>query len=211
MTKTINRLLVDVDTSITNAQQDTLIQQRMAAAGMDTVKLREGETLRLRVQEILQRRNHEAAQFKRFSSQFQAQQKTMQKMYTHHLRRARLAFEDNVQAKATLRLSGRRPERYADWVQQVSNFYEVVTGTPEYQEEMIGVGTPQVQLHEGKTLVQTVPDLRAKRDLHSGEMQHLTEELKGAVKELRHWYRFFKATAGHVLVDMPQQMDKLGL
>ena len=211
MTKQINELLAAADISITNAQQDVLIQQRLMTSGMDMAKLHEGAALVHRVQELLQQRSHEAAQSKAFTKKYQTQQKAVHKMYMHHFRQAKFAFDDNVQAKADLRLNGRRARGYADWIQEVRNFYDAVTSRPAYQEQMVAAGTPQAQLHQAMTLTKAVPEFRAQRDLHRGETQHLTEALDDAVRELKRWYSLFKAVARHAFADTPQQLEKLGL
>jgi hypothetical protein len=156
------------------------------------------------------------AQTKEYAEQYAETQHLNQaleqidKEYTKHRGLTRILFKNNVHETALLKLSELKPNAYAAWVQQVSNFYSQIAGSAELQTKTATVGISATVV-SGQTLaiaeLQKVKDNQRKE---TAEAQAATDARDQALDELYPLYTEYIQYA-KVLLSDNQALEALGV
>ncbi|MCA9933652.1 MAG: hypothetical protein KC415_07000, partial [Anaerolineales bacterium] len=123
---------------------------------------------------------------------------------------ARIAFRQDVQARATLRLAGRREQGLAGWLAQATMFYQNLLDSPTLLAGMRPFGYDEAQLAGELALVRAVETANQRQKAAKGAAQAATQARDEKLRALRVWLSDFWVIAPIALADHSQLMESLG-
>lgn len=155
-------------------------------------------------------------QKKEYGDQYQATQNynnaaaTLHPKYIEHIAIGRITFANDIAAKTTLGLSGKRKRSNSSYCSQALQFYKNVLDNATYKTALAAKGVTDAELQAGKTGYANLADLEAKQAKETGEAQGATAKRDKAVDDFGAWYSDFKTMAKIALSSKPQLREKLG-
>lgn len=210
-TQPINQQLSSADTFIENAMQVAAIRDLFATIGRDADYFQEGRALLEEARALHNRQQAEYGDQYEATNVVYAQREEVHEAYMLHVRLARIAFRGDLSAQGALQLNGERQRAVAAWLDQTLTFYENVLKAEELADRMTAFGVTDAALRETYAAVQEVAAARREQQRQKGEAQQATEKRDEALDRLAAWMGENQALARVLLIDDPQQLEKLGI
>ncbi len=207
----IDEKLLFAQNAITNSLNNQEIKSGLVEYRYDEVRLKLGKALYDKAY-VLQ-----AKQVKEYGDQYNATDSLNEgralanKVYTKHLKLARIALEDNRGAGESLLLSGKRKESLSGWLKQARIFYTNALKSPEVMKETAEVGLTKEALTQGKIQVLEVESRLSDQLQEMGEAQNATEERDEAFEELQEWMSKFIKICRIAFEEKSQYLEMLGI
>jgi len=207
-TRTITAEIALAQIAIENALQHETIQKKLAVYNYDRPKLLEGKSLKEEVQQLHSVKQDKYGEQFTVSEDLKAQIQEVRLRYRQHVKRARLAFENQRGVLSQLQLEGRRKSDMNGWLDQLYTFYSKIEGfAPEMSLYNIG----QEELAQTKAMVEALYAARQQHLQCRGNAQDATQKRNAKRRALRTWMSQFKKAARLALADEPQLLEALGI
>ncbi len=133
------------------------------------------------------------------------------RVYMTAVKIARLAFQKNVQAQATLRLAGRRAQSFAGWLEQATVFYQNLLDHPTLLAAMAPFGYDAARLAEELALVRAAETANQRQEAAKGAARAATQTRDELLRQLQKWMADFRVIAPIALADNMQALETLRL
>ncbi len=208
MKQSISEEIVASQNAIDNVLNHTEIQKKMAGLGYDRKKLLEGKGLCEKVRMLNLTKKSKYSQQLRSTDTFQADLLQVDRSYKHHLKIARMAFENDRASSEQLQLRGKRKSDTHGWLEQAYAFYYAIDA---YVETMVRYNVSQEELMQTRAMVEALYGRRQQQLQSKGESQQATYVRDQARKELKAYMSRFRKTARIALIDSPQLLEVLGI
>lgn len=196
--------------AIHNAQSMEQVAAALAPFGYDAARLQAAEGLleetrtAVEVQALAYGEQYEA------TAVLRAAREEANRVYMNAVKIARIAFRQDVQARATLRLAGRREQGLAGWLAQATMFYQNLLDSPTLLAGMRPFGYDEAQLAGELALVRAVETANQRQKAAKGAAQAATQARDEKLRALRVWLSDFWVIAPIALADHSQLMESLG-
>ncbi|MCB8922655.1 MAG: hypothetical protein H6662_13795 [Ardenticatenaceae bacterium] len=196
--------------AIHNAQSMEQVAAALAPFGYDAARLQAAEGLleetrtAVGVQALAYGEQYEA------TAVLRAAREEANRVYMNAVKIARIAFRQDVQARATLRLAGRREQGLAGWLAQATMFYQNLLDSPTLLAGMRPFGYDEAQLAGELALVRAVETANQRQKAAKGAAQAATQARDEKLRALRVWLSDFWVIAPIALADHSQLMESLG-
>ena len=206
-----DELLHVFGTAVHNAQNVDYILAALTPYGYDAARLAAAEEL-LAVAETAVHQQHYAygVQYQA-SADLRAARQAANRVYVDGVKIARVAFQDNVQARATLRLAGSRAQALAGWLEQATVFYQNLLAYPDLQAKMAPFGYTADRLTAELALVRAVETANQRQEAAKGAARAATQDRDEKLRALRAWLKDFRVIAPIALADRLQALETLNL
>lgn len=211
MSKSIEQLLSDSNTAISNAINNAEVNQAIGLFGYSAEKLEAGKALLNQTQTLYTRQIQEYGDKSGASQRMTEAREKVNNVYIPHLKIARIAFKNDMGAFQGLELNGRRKKANASALAQAKVFYTNLQANPSYLTAMARFGISEANLTEALDLIRQAEEALAEFRKESGESQDATNQRDEAVAELEEWMSDFRAIARIALEDQPQMMEVVGI
>ena len=206
----IAEFLNDARVALTNAQSDTVVQTSLAAYGYDAAKLAVGSALLAEAELLTQQQAvHYGHQFAASEAITKARGEA-NVVYMRSLKVARVAFEEDVQASASLFLEGNRKQSVGGWLHQTMTFYTNLLADPRLIAAMAEYGYTEAKLTAEQALIMAVHTMNAAQEREKGDAQVATKARDKALQQLSKWLSKFRKIAAVALEAEPQKLEALG-
>lgn len=209
-TQAISERLHQAEVAIDNALADAPILEALTAFGYDRVRLEAARALYAEVVALSQ------AQKVAYGRQFEATQtmetawKEAKAAYMRTLKVARVAFDGNAKAKASLVLNGSRKQNFAGWLEQATALYQNLLNEADLLAAISSFGYDEVKITAEAAAAANVETLNLTQERAKGDAQAATQSRDTKLAELDKWMADFKKIALLALADTPQTLEKLG-
>jgi len=205
-----NRLHI-AEGAIHNAMNTDYILAALTPFGYDLACLQEAEGLLLAARTAV---NYQALAYGRqyeASADVRAARRAANRVYMTSVKIARLAFADDVQARATLRLAGVREKALGNWLVQASTFYQNLLAYPALQAKMAPFGYDAARLTEELALVRAVEAANQQQEAAKGAARAATQDRDEKLRALQAWMSDFRVIAPIALAENMQALESLRL
>lgn len=194
--------------AIENALEHALIKKKLATVSYDQKKLRAGKALCEEVHLLHSLQQDRYAEQYEGTDTLRTQFAELQARYRRHLKRARLAFEDQRSVRELLQINGKRKTDTVGQLDQIEAFYSKIE---PYREVMSRYDVTAEELAQTKAMVEALRAGRRQRAARMGEAQHATQQRDKKRRELRTWMAQFRKAARLALNDEPQLLEVLAI
>ncbi len=126
-------------------------------------------------------------------------------LYKRHITFARLVFKGNIDAYATLELSGRRKLAYADWFLQVSNFYTQILQDDALLQPLEELKITRNELETAQKLLKEIALMKEEQKKATGDAQEATKRRDKALEPLKEEYKQLITYARVLLEDVGKE------
>lgn len=194
-----------------NIEKHPTVKTKIATVGYDDVKLDEGRALRATFEGLyrghLEKHQDRLAASQRVKEAF----KTARFTYSDLVKRLRVEFRNDGEARAELGLEGERLETRSGFIEQATHFYNVAMTHLEIQTKIHATGLSSENIQAASdTLTAFKTALENHKNL-LGECQELVEDRDQAFKIFRNWISAFITTCRSLFRDNPQTLEKLNV
>ena len=196
---------------INNSLGDEEVKNAVAGYGYSEEKLNEGLNLLNKAGMLYE------AQIKEYGDVDGAQEKfknSREEVYSDYMKMltiARIAFKNDVQAGATLELTGSRATTLGGWLSQARNFYRSLLSNEEWKAVMAGYGQTAEKLEDALQAVEGVSKAAENVKKEMGDAQNATQERDSQFEKLIEWLSDYEQIAEIALADKPQLLEKIGI
>lgn len=143
--------------------------------------------------------------------EFNTIRKNLDKIYSAHRKKAKVAYRKNEVTAAKLGITGSKPQAYIKWLEAVKKFYSLTTTDTTIQNQLSIFKISVEDLDAANALITEVEALRAAYLKEKGESQDATTIKDAAFAKLDDWMSEFYAVAKIAMEDNPQLLEALGL
>jgi len=130
--------------------------------------------------------------------------------YTIHRGLVNILFKGNTHARSVLKLDEPKPRTYANWYQQVSNFYDQLGGIADLQTKASTVGVTEAKVTTQKQAIVDLQGIKESQRIEISEAQAATEARDIAFDELFPQYTEYLEYA-KILLAGNQVLEALGV
>jgi len=207
----VSEQLYVAETAIHNAMNTDYILAALEPFGYDLACLQAAEEL------LVAARTAVDAQAMAYGRQYQASvdlraaRRAANRVYMTGVKIARIAFADDVQARATLRLAGVREKALGNWLVQASTFYQNLLAYPALLAKMAPFGYDAARLTEELALVRAVETANQRQEAAKGAARAATQDRDARLRALQAWMSDFRVIAPIALVENMQALETLRL
>ena len=194
-----------------NARDNPEIAAALDAFGYDADKIGEGQALLEAAQALYDAQIQEYGEQYAATEAFREAFKQADKQYGAHRRLAKLAFKNDIERQANLRLNQRKPQVFSVWYEQARHFYQVILEDTEGQAELARYKVTLEELQGAQEKVEQAFAQNDAQEQEKGEAQQATKDRDEAIDALDEWLADFKEIARLALEDNPQLLEALGL
>ena len=194
--------------AIDNALQHEIIRKRLATYNYDRKQLMVGKALSEEVFLLHSVQQDKYGQQYEQSDAVKAQFTEVQDRYRQHVKRARLAFEDNRGIRQQLQLNGKRKTDTLGQLDQIYAFYSKVEG---FLAGITQYNVTAEELAQTKAMVEALYAGRQQQLQNQGEAQDATQKRDEKRRQLKTWMAQFRKAARLALHDEPQLLEVLGI
>ncbi|MCB9136091.1 MAG: hypothetical protein H6636_11730 [Anaerolineales bacterium] len=198
-------------TALVNAQEIPQIQEALARLNYTPEKFMEGMNLYHAAQGAVAVRQTRLAEQMGKTEALKEVAKTARKGYMRHLKLARIAFQEDVEARIALGLDGTRADGLADWQKQANQFYANLQSTPAYRAALLPYNLTSAEITHGLAQLAAVQTAYLARETARGLALQATLDRDHALKVLKAWVSDMLTIARLALEDHPQRLEALGL
>lgn len=131
-------------------------------------------------------------------------------LYTRHRNLAKIVFKGDRQANSTLGIDSPRKLAFAEWYQQVSNFYAQIAANADFKTKAESVNIKDADITDMQANLQQILALKESQKKELGEAQKATDTRDAAIDLLYPKYMELTAFA-KVLFPDDQTLEKLGI
>jgi hypothetical protein len=197
--------------AINNALNTDYILAALTPFGYDAARLQAAQALLDEVQTAVA--HHDVAYGEQYqaTADLKAARRNANRVYMTAVKIARLAFQHNVQARATLRLAGRRAQSFAGWLEQATVFYQNLLDHPTLLAAMAPFGYNAARLAEELALVRAAEAANQRQEAAKGAAQAATQARDEKLRQLQEWMSDFRVIAPIALADNMQALETLRL
>lgn len=203
--------LLRYGTAISLALTDETLEGPLAEYGYDKERLREGEAVFNRAQELYTLQTRALDKRKISVYQFNEAWKEAKTTYSDLLTIARMAFKNDTSSWEQLNLGGRRGRSFSKWLQNANNFYSNILSTPEILKAFKHYNIPPKKIRDGFSLVEKTEKADAHREKMKAEAKEAAEQRDQAFVEMRHWMSDLINVAKLALGKTSQLLEKFGV
>ena len=211
MKKTIEELLSYSRTAINNALNNAPVREALAVFGYNEEKLRAGLALYNAARAKYTQQIDEYGDKAAASAAMTQARNGLNKVYSAHLKVARVTLKNNAGAFGDLKLSGQRKRVHVAWLEQTHVFYEQALAKEADKTELLKFGITETKLNEGMALVTAAETAYANYVKETGEAQVATQARDEAIDALEEWMSDFVAILRVAFEDDPQKLEILGI
>jgi len=208
---TIDGALLFAQNGISNAKRQPVLKPFLEDLGYTDVKLLEGETLYQKADAAHRKQKKEYGDQYDATADLEMAKANTNKVYSKHLKVARIALGDNLGAAKAMQLSGMRKRTLSGWLSQVKAFYGNVSEVPGAMDALAEYNITEEKLDEGKQLALDCEAKYNRQLKEKGEAQAATKERDLALDELDEWMSKFVGIARIALEENPQYLEMLGI
>ena len=208
---TIDELLLKAGLIINNSKNDQEILDLVSPFGYNAEKLSNGGVLFSSVNTLVANQKKEYGEANQAQDNYEQKKDIADKSYIIHLKVARIAFKNNVQAQFTLELNGRRASTISGWIQQTRNFYNSILANEDWKAGMASFGQTEDIMSKGLAGTEEISSLYEIVKKENGEAQNATNERDKKIEELVDWLSDYVEIAKIALENKPQLLEKLGI
>ncbi len=194
--------------AIDNALQHQTIQKKLTAYNYDRKALQAGKALCEEVHLLHSVKQDKYGQQYEQADAIKEQFSEIQARYRHHLKSARLAFENKRGIREQLQINGRRKTDTLGLLEQIYAFYSKIE---LYLPEITRYNVTPEELGQTKAMVEALHTARQQHVQSKGDAQHATQQRDEKRKQLKKWMAQFKKAARLALHDEPQLLEALGI
>ena len=194
--------------AIENALEHEVIRKKLAAYNYDRKQLLAGKALNeeVRVLHSVQQDKY-GLQYEQ-SDAVQAQFAEVQDRYRYHIKRARLAFENQRGIRQQLQINGRRKTDVLGQLDQMYAFYTKIEG---FLADITQYNVAAEELLQTKAMIAALYAGRHQQLISRGDAQDATQKRDEKRRQLKNWMTQFKKAARLALHDEPQLLEVLGI
>ena len=209
--KIIARKLLEIQNSISGANNHPEISEMLSRFGYDAAQMAEGQAKLNRTRELM------AQQVDIYGDQYAATEQTLkirEKAYAEYmvlLKIIRIAFKGNVDALVSFAATGQRSRSLSGWLREAHITYANLLNNPQYIEVMARYGITAARANDGLQQVREIEALYSKQLEKKGDAQQSTLDRDKAFDDLSNWYSDFRAIARIALFEKPQLLEALGI
>ncbi|MCA9962228.1 MAG: hypothetical protein R3E31_27230 [Chloroflexota bacterium] len=197
------------------ALRNALAMPKVAAAlapfGYDAPRLRAAQELLAAAQTAVSAQAMAYGEQYEATADLQAARAAAHEVYVNAVKIARIAFKQDVQARVALRLTGKRAQGLAGWVEQATVFYQNLLAAPDLLAGMAPFGYNAARLADELALVRAVEVANGRQEAAKGAARAATQDRDEKVRALRAWMSDFRVIAPIALADSMQLLESLGL
>jgi hypothetical protein len=106
---------------------------------------------------------------------FNNKRKEIDSEYTIHRGLVNILFKGNIHARTALKLDEQKPRTYANWFEQVSNFYDQLGRIADLQTKVSTVGVTEAKVTTQKQAIVVLRDIKESQRIEISEAQAATE------------------------------------
>ncbi len=205
----IERKLSQMKVTFSNAKAPEVLNV-LASVGYTEERLNGYLNKVTEIETLTQKQKKEYGEQYAKTNDFEQKRAEINKIYKKDLALARIFFKNDVQATATLELSGNRKNAYGSWHKQVSNFYAQLLANNNFLTKMQPVGVTQEKINDITQQLNAVETLKEEQKKEMGEAQKATEVRDNAFDELYPHYSELIEFAKVLLAD-EQLLESLGI
>jgi hypothetical protein len=211
MANSIQELLIQANTALENALNDSEVQSLLTVFGYDQTAIEAGKSLYDSANQLQQKQLKEYGDQYSATEEFNTKLKAAKTEYVRFVKIARVALKNEPAAYQKLGLSGERKQSYSGWSGQVDQFYTNALADSNILAKLQKFGVTQEKLEAGKLLAEETKAANANQKKEMGEAQQATLSRDNAVDALSSWLSDFIAIARIALEEQPQFLEKLGI
>nr|WP_319572697.1 hypothetical protein [uncultured Draconibacterium sp.] len=210
--KSINNFMEDCRITTFNAADDEIISTRFAPFGYDETKHLANKTLYQKTTDIIAQNKIEHAEYDAARIDFNDAVDAARKIYSNITRSLQYWYGPETREALKLGLYNNKIARYADFVQAGKEFYTELIKHPDVMEKLVPFGHTQENITEYQTNINSLDDLRAKREKESGDAQYYVKVRNAKMDELADAVANIKRLGKLVFTeDEAQYLEKLGI
>lgn len=195
--------------------ENSLAHEKIAATmdeyGYDATQIGQGKTLYAAARAAYDLNKTESDEEMVAYKAFDAKRAELQKIYSEHRKKAKVAFRNDALTAERLLITGTLPQAYLNWLQTVRKFYEIALAETEIQDKLKTLKIDQPKLAAAQALIPEMEALRNDYLVEKGESQDATQAKDAAFARIDKWMGDFYAVAKIAMAEQPQLLEVLGL
>ena len=199
-------LIMQVEVAVQAALNVSDLTLAFQEAGIDKDKIRVGLTLTQEVTAWQDRQTATANNLRSAQAAFRTAKEKVSTLYARHLEVARFQYRESEERQRTLRLTGARSTRFADWIEQLRTFYTHLNA-----KSLVPLGVSNQEVNEAKKMLSQLIELQVLRNDARRQAQQTTRAKQLAVNDLRMWFRRFVNAAEFACEEDPQLLESMGV
>lgn len=211
MSKSIEQLLSDSNTAISNAIGDEQVNQALGLFGYTTEKLSAGKALLEQAESLYTKQVQEYGDKSAASQAMTQARDKVNETYASHVKIARIAFKKDQGAFQALELQGARKRANAAWLAQAKVFYTNALASDNYKAALADFGITEEKLTEALESIRLAETALAIYKKENGEAQETTQLRDAAIEDPAEWMSDFTAISKIALEDQSQLLEVLGI
>jgi hypothetical protein len=196
---------------IENARGIPELASALACYGYDETRLGEGAKLWAEAETLVRKQAKEYGEQHEATAEADKARGELESAYMKTLKVARVAFSEDAQASAALKLYGPRKQTINGWLDQASTFYANLGPESSLAPKMLRFGYTVTKLQGEAALVEGLRKKIQIQAKETGEAQAATAERDKKVRALDVWVSELHAIARVAFHESPQELEKLGL
>lgn len=208
MRESVNSQILGTQTLVTNAINNTQLQNLLKEYGFTPARMQEATVLLNNVQAKQNEKEEYYSQQAALASRLREENQRMRDTYHAHLNLARFAFRGDVTQQKWLELDGPRKTKTNDYLGQAKKFY---TRIQPLVPQLKKFGLTEAEFTQGQAQVEAVISIRQQWINGKGAAEQATQQRNEALIELHNWVVRFRQIARTACYDQPQLLESLGM
>ncbi|QLE00389.1 hypothetical protein HX109_02000 [Galbibacter sp. BG1] len=206
-------LLAQWQTAITNTQAQKEIAAQTAKFGYDTKKMAAGQKLYEDTVKAWEQNKKEDRESRDAYQAFEKNYNQLQKLYGEHRKKAKAKFRNQPEVQAKLKVVGRKAVAYHNLMQQMEQFYNVLTDAANaaIKKDLLMYNLTEKEITDTIELIEATKKARTDYAREEGESQDATQQKDKALGQMENWMREYYAMAAIALKETPQLLEAVGL